>query len=194
MGTRGLYIVIYKQKKVIVQYGQFDAYPEGQGLNVLDFLHYLMYEPERLDHFKKQLDRCVFVDETYMHEVVEVYAASIGLSLHEDDSIECSDQAAVDQYNKRFPALDREMSSDILNYVYHYKFENELIWLKKCPEDWAWKCEWTYEINIDTLSLCIESDQLDESVEFDLNDLPDDHHFLVCLGQEAEDDTDSDSE
>lgn len=38
MGTRNLTLVYYKGKYRIVQYGQYDGYPEGQGLIALDFL------------------------------------------------------------------------------------------------------------------------------------------------------------
>ena len=38
MGTRNLTLVYYKGKYRIVQYGQYDGYPEGQGLTALHFL------------------------------------------------------------------------------------------------------------------------------------------------------------
>ncbi|KAH0393586.1 hypothetical protein KCU89_g12258, partial [Aureobasidium melanogenum] len=38
MGTRNLTLVYYNGQYRIVQYGQWDGFPDGQGLNVLSFL------------------------------------------------------------------------------------------------------------------------------------------------------------
>ena len=38
MGTRNLTCVIKDGKYRVAQYGQWDGYPEGQGMNILNFL------------------------------------------------------------------------------------------------------------------------------------------------------------
>lgn len=61
MGTRHLTAVIRQEKPVIAQYGQWDGYPSGQGLTILDFLH-----NADLAIFNQRLDKCRFTsDEEY---------------------------------------------------------------------------------------------------------------------------------
>lgn len=38
MGTRHLICVFYQGRFVVAQYGQWDGYPEGQGVKILKFL------------------------------------------------------------------------------------------------------------------------------------------------------------
>jgi hypothetical protein len=38
MGTRHLIKVIYNKETKVAQYGQWDGYPDGQGLTILNFL------------------------------------------------------------------------------------------------------------------------------------------------------------
>ncbi len=38
MGTRHLICVFYKCRFVVAQYGQWDGYPEGQGVTLMKFL------------------------------------------------------------------------------------------------------------------------------------------------------------
>jgi len=53
MGTRNLTMVIKDGQPRIAQYGQWDGYPEGQGVNTLTFLR-----TANLERFKSQLDKC----------------------------------------------------------------------------------------------------------------------------------------
>ena len=52
MGTRNLTAVYYKGEYKIAQYGQWDGYPDGQGVVALSFLR----ERMDLEKFKKALD------------------------------------------------------------------------------------------------------------------------------------------
>ena len=56
MGTRGLTMVIRKGKPVVAQYGQWDHYPEGQGITALTFCRNLVAVPTQLKDFLKKLD------------------------------------------------------------------------------------------------------------------------------------------
>lgn len=58
MGTRNLTMVIKDNKTKIAQYGQWDGYPNGQGLTVLNFL-----KEADMDQFKAQLDKCKFANK-----------------------------------------------------------------------------------------------------------------------------------
>lgn len=52
MGTRNLTIVYYKGQYRIVQYGQYDGYPSGQGTTVLEFLQ----DSENITKLRTALD------------------------------------------------------------------------------------------------------------------------------------------
>ena len=52
MGTRNLTVVYHGGKHVVAQYGQWDGYPEGQGITCLDFLH---RQNGNFDNFKSKL-------------------------------------------------------------------------------------------------------------------------------------------
>ena len=52
MGTRHLILVYYKHRYHIAQYGQWDGYPAGQGLTVLEFVS----DPANLSKLTAVLD------------------------------------------------------------------------------------------------------------------------------------------
>ncbi|KAI8810454.1 hypothetical protein BJ742DRAFT_800362 [Cladochytrium replicatum] len=52
MGTRNLTIVYYKGRYCIAQYGQWDGYPEGTGVTILEFIS----DPSNLDSLKSAVD------------------------------------------------------------------------------------------------------------------------------------------
>ena len=56
MGTRNLTCVVYKCEYKIAQYGQWDGYPEGQGITCLKFLREQMDEKK----FKEKLGSIAF--------------------------------------------------------------------------------------------------------------------------------------
>jgi hypothetical protein len=58
MGTRHLTAVILKEKPKVAQYGQWDGYPGGQDLKILNFLKKCQFEK-----FKEQISKCRFLSE-----------------------------------------------------------------------------------------------------------------------------------
>ncbi|KAI4724769.1 hypothetical protein E4T49_07510 [Aureobasidium sp. EXF-10728] len=52
MGTRNLTLVYYKGQYRIIQYGQWDGYPSGQGLKILSFLR----DPSNIARLQDALD------------------------------------------------------------------------------------------------------------------------------------------
>ena len=57
MGTRNLISVIENKKPVIAQYGQWDGYPSGQGVDILEFL-----KSEFFEKLKGNLPKVRFLD------------------------------------------------------------------------------------------------------------------------------------
>lgn len=69
MGTRNLTMVRYKNQYKVAQYGQWDGYPEGQGVKVLNFL-----KTANLNKFKKQLNKTTFnLPKAYEKKVDKIF-------------------------------------------------------------------------------------------------------------------------
>lgn len=73
MGTRNLTMVIQDHETKIAQYGQWDGYPEGQGLTILSFLE----EKENMQKLKELLSKIRFENEQDIKEKKE-FSKSIG--------------------------------------------------------------------------------------------------------------------
>lgn len=59
MGTRHLILAVIDGEYKLAQYGQWDGYPDGQGMKVVDFL-----KNADLDAFKDGLRKTIFLDES----------------------------------------------------------------------------------------------------------------------------------
>lgn len=88
MGTRHLTAVILNGEPKIAQYGQWDGYPEGAGVDILGFL-----KGADLDKFKEAVSKTEFVP----HEELV---------------------ALGDKWLEVYPHHSRDISSDILQIVY----------------------------------------------------------------------------
>lgn len=192
MGTRNLTVVIQKSKPKIAQYGQWDGYPEGQGVVVLDFLR-----KAQLDKFKEKLKKTKFINRAKQKEINE-FAESIGSK----NGWMTLEQSA--KYQAKYPLLTRDNGASIL----------ELIYESEEPENWIHNsysfgtdsvfCEYAYVIDLDTMKFEVykgfnktpltpndrfygvkkEKDVSEEYqpvikiVEFDINKLPTKAEFL----------------
>jgi hypothetical protein len=72
MGTRNLTVVIKKAKPVIAQYGQWDGYPEGQGVVALRFL-----KNTNMEAFEKKLEKVRFKNADDALEI-KLFLESVG--------------------------------------------------------------------------------------------------------------------
>lgn len=64
MGTRNLTMVIVNKETKVAQYGQWDGYPDGQGVNILQFL-----KESSLDDFKIAVKGCSFVSKEEYNDI-----------------------------------------------------------------------------------------------------------------------------
>jgi len=143
MGTRHLIAVYINGEYKIAQYGQWDGYPEGQGLEVLDFLITQKTE-NNFERFKQKLKLVRFKTEADQ-KVFDAYSKSIGIS-------ETARFISLEQAQKidtKFPFLSRDLGATILNKVNETE---EPIWLVNSI-DFAQDslfCEFAYVIDFDT--------------------------------------------
>lgn len=135
MGTRHLIAVVKDNEYKVAQYGQWDGYPEGQGIKILKFL-----KTNDIDKFSDKVDNCKFItDNKFWNELYEE------LDISPNNGCITFDEA--DRIKAKYPQLDRDMGAGVLDYIMN---NNEII-LKNSidfAEDSLF-CEWGYVIDLD---------------------------------------------
>jgi hypothetical protein len=137
MGTRHLTMVIEKKKPVVAQYGQWDGYPSGQGITILEFLR-----NTNLETFKEKLKKVRFMNEDDDKKLKEFHE-----SIGSKDGWVNMEQAA--KVNEKYPYLSRDNGSDILNMIFK-SYDQEI--LIGDSSDFAGDslfCEWGYVVDLD---------------------------------------------
>ena len=136
MGTRHLIAICIDGKYPIAQYGQWDGYPEGQGVKVLQSL-----KGKSLAKLKAGASLAVAYTEDNLRQVY------IDLGIDPDSQwITMEDSHKV---NKAHPQLDRSMGAKIIAFVRNqsqpYPVLNDLDFAQD-----SLFCEWAYVIDFDT--------------------------------------------
>ena len=138
MGTRHL-IAVYNQGEYrVAQYGQWDGYPTGQGVDVLAFLS----DPEKRDSLREKSLNTGWIT-TEAHK--DLYA---GLGI--DPESEFISMADADKFKDAYPWLSRDCGSDILKYVADNETGKPI--LLKDSLSFAGDslfCEWVYVVDFD---------------------------------------------
>ena len=133
MGTRHLTIAAIDGAYKLAQYGQWDGYPEGQGVVVLDFLQHMDRE-----RFTAALRKCWFIDGKEKTEILQ------GFGMDADGTIRMDDYR---RFSKAHPQWSRDTGAGILNLIDRFgglALENDL--------DFAGDslfCEYAYVIDFD---------------------------------------------
>jgi len=103
MGTRGLTKVIDKEGITkVAQYGQWDLYPEGQGMKILGILTTDRYAVEELE---LALDKCYFVSDEERE------------ALYKEYNDKYPDTEHMKKFSSMLPSFSRDTCGDILNVV-----------------------------------------------------------------------------
>lgn len=138
MGTRGVTEVIYNDKLVVSQYGQWDHYPMGQGLTVLNFLR----DELNIDKLKANL----MLHLTYQasdEELKKIYARYF-----DENGMGTMEQS--DKFGKDYPSLTRDTGAGILEVIANAKTTPIPLQLEpQSFKDDRLFCEGVYTINLD---------------------------------------------
>ena len=159
MGTRGLYQVIKNKEIKVSQYGQWDAYPEGQGLTVLGFCRKV-----NMSDFSKRVDGLHSVTELEVSEMIRDVTLKEG-----KDFISITDSELV---KAEYPQLSRDTCADIYDLILNGTVINVFV-----DENYG-GIEWTYTIDLDRRELIVGVGA-DKVYSFD--DLPTDEDFCKEL-------------
>ena len=189
MGTRHLTCVVKDGEYKVAQYGQWDGYPSGQGITILNFLK--MMDKSK---FEEKLSKIRFGKEE------ELRQQWINCGANPDDqwvTMEISEK-----HSQCYPENSRDTGAEILSII--YETDKELI-LENNTEfaTDSLFCEWAYVIDLDKNTFEVykgfNKKPLDPSerfykyktkkeykpvnllVSFSLKDLPDKEEFLIDI-------------
>jgi len=126
MGTRHLICVVKNGEYKVAQYGQWDGYPSGQGVDILDILNGDKFD---LEVFHEKVDLVRWITE---------------------DEIKIIDETP--NWTKKYPHLSRDCGSDILNKIFEAEESLALVNSVSFSGDSLF-CEWAYVINLDNDTL-----------------------------------------
>lgn len=174
LGTRHLIRIIDSTGTVrVAQYGQWDGYPDGQGVDLLKYMHQLGFDDaESRSNFDALLQNLTFVDEQVDKEIDELLP-KLGQSLSDT-----------------FPGMSRDTSADIMLIIagqwsgsMHEKARDDkgrirLMNMDKFGSDTV-MCEWVYEIDFSNDQFRVRrDDKTPVLATFGLGNLPDRASFL----------------
>ncbi len=135
MGTRNLIALFHEGKYKVAQYGQWDGYPEGQGVDVLAFLHGL----KNREDFLRKVDECIIMDEPTLKKLwQEAGADETGWIAYADAQF----------FNKNYPSLSRDTGAKIFTLI---DKANDIVPLRlqlHFAGDGLF-CEWAYVVDFD---------------------------------------------
>jgi hypothetical protein len=146
MGTRHLIIVKKENVIKIAQYGQWDGYPDGQGLEVLKFLR----NKKRIKKLSNNLKKVRLFDDNTTgkdKEFLDGYNRRSGSEFSKDDNRTINDKEWFDKY------ISRDLGSKILYNIVESKDKEILL---KNSYDFGKEslfCEWAYFIDLDKQTL-----------------------------------------
>jgi hypothetical protein len=147
MGTRHLISVVHNNEYKIAQYGQWDGYPSGQGVDVLKFCKEFLADPCSLNIFLKQLDKVRFIDTD---EYSKLWA-NIGIDLNQNNGYVTISQS--DKFDAKYPYFSRDNSAKILNMIYNSSDDEILLTNSIDFASDSLFCEWAYVVDLDKMTL-----------------------------------------
>lgn len=169
MGTRGITQVIDKDgQTVVAQYGQWDHYPEGQGLNILNFL---TSKYDIVNALEKSLFKCYWVSDEELKSMYDGFVNENGMMTMEQS----------DKFSALYPSLTRNTCSDILKVVTYSTAKVPLVDESDFIND-TLMCEGIYVINFNTRTFT--SQYGDTRVVFSLDSLPTESEYLEAFKKE----------
>lgn len=179
MGTRNLTMVIdHKGDVKIAQYGQWDGYPSGVGVNVLNFIK----NNELFDSLKSKLSKVRFLDEEGIDkDFVESYNKNAGEFSNQPDN-------RTNEQKKWFNLYcNRDLAEEVLINIANSEDE-EIILLNResTAKNDGW-VEYSYVINLKENTFGIYT-HIDESPikVYSIDNLPESDVFISDLNGDSE--------
>lgn len=141
MGTRNLTCIVKDNEYKVAKYCQWDGYPEGQGLNILNYLKIL-----NLEKLKENLKFVIPFDaDNYKKELIDFGVPKEEL---EKDFVGYETYKKIEQYLKLHPSISRDTGAEILELITQTEKEIEIKNSLNFAADSLF-CEWCYVIDFD---------------------------------------------
>lgn len=143
MGTRSLTCVVLNNEFKVAQYCQWDGYPSGEGLTVLEFLHDLVNTPGKEDIFRLKVSALEWISDDELKDMWN----SVGA----DDSGWVTFNVSS-RFKNKWLHLYRDMGAQILETIMTVNSEIKL----KDDHEFGFDghfCEWAYVIDLDKRQL-----------------------------------------
>lgn len=155
MGTRHLTIVQKDNQYKVVQYGQWDGYPEGQGATILKFLRKM-----NVEKFEKQLERITVINEKMrkLSKLIDKVFEKVNNQYQLDSKANDwkSDKTRNLTADEKFlyQCFTRDTGGKILDVIYNAP-KDAPIYLSHDLEfaGDSLFCEWAYVVNLDEMTL-----------------------------------------
>lgn len=138
MGTRHLTCVVKDGEYKVAQYGQWDGYPSGQGIDILTFLR----EKLNRDTFLANLAQTFEPTE----EQIKAWWLEVGHDIEKSNGF--VDAMIADQYGAKHPSMSRNAGSKILEIIQDASEPVPVNLYKEFAADSLF-CEWAYVIDFD---------------------------------------------
>lgn len=175
MGTRNLVMLIDKEgQEKVKQYGQWDGYPSGVGVGVLELLR----NKELMSKLILNLEKVRFIDvEGRDKDFVEDYNSRSPKWSNELDN------RTNEQMNWFALFISRDLSEEVLKNIAESS-DSEII-LKECKN--YDRIEWSYVINLKDNTLSVHSTVDKPAIKvYSLSDLPTNEKFISDLEDNEE--------
>ena len=150
----------------VAQYGQWDGYPSGQGVAILDFL-----KSKMVDAFKENVIKCSWATKEDIFE----YWSEFGYNPYADKGIPYE---IGDKFCEKYPEFSRDTGADILKIVaessHGIKLRNDVDFARD-----SLFCEWAYVVDLDKNTFEVykgfNEEPLDQSERFYTEELMEYH-------------------
>jgi len=193
MGTRNVTAVMIDGEYKVAQYGQWDGYPSGQGVDALRIL-----KEVDLDKLAEAVRNCTWITK----------------EAHEEHYIECGAERGAqwitmevsDEFKKRFPELSRDTGAKVLKIILEKNGCKLADNITSATSDDSW-CEFVWCVDFDkrtfegysTWSAYSESSERFPPFNlikvYSLDDLPSEEQFLAeCEPKDEDEDEDEEDD
>lgn len=135
-------MVIHKEETKIAQYGQWDGYPEGQGVTILTFLR-SKARVKKLTDKLKDVRFATAEDEKKVQEFMNKIGCPNGWMTSEKATL----------YHKKYPYASRDIGGEILEMVANSKDKEIVLNDSTSFAGDSLFCEWAYVIDLDKRKL-----------------------------------------
>jgi hypothetical protein len=180
MGTRNLTMVInHEGETKIAQYGQWDGYPSGQGVKILEFLQ----NPELIERLKSNLSKVRFYeaggrDKDFINE----YQNNAPRWSNDPDNRTPQQKLWFERY------ISRDIAAEILVNIANSPDDEIIIDDSSSFGRDEISCEWAYVIDFQKNELRVHNDLPHNPIAiFALDSLPSEEEFLSILKTNEED-------